>query len=238
MVSTRSEAEFHAAVQAKVEEFKVAFIEEIKSNLKEIFKDEIKAIIKEELCNLEKVSSTVSLLQKHVTSLKQSNIELQKRCSDLEVFVDNNEQYSRRTCLRITNMPCEENESSEDVLRKVKKLITEEAELDIPEAVIDRAHRIGPRKNKKQTAIVKFSTFRQRTLFYRARKKLKNGVKLHINLTKQRFNLLLDAQSFVQGKNNIQYVYADINCNLKIRFRDNGEKIFSSMEVLEELCSE
>ena len=70
MVSTRSEAEFHAAVQAKVEEFKVAFIEEIKSNLKEIFKDEIKAIIKEELSNLEKVSSTVSLLQKHVTSLK------------------------------------------------------------------------------------------------------------------------------------------------------------------------
>ena len=36
MVSTRSEAEFHAAVQAKVEEFKVAFIEEIKSNSKEI----------------------------------------------------------------------------------------------------------------------------------------------------------------------------------------------------------
>ena len=121
MVSTRSEAELHAAVQAKVEEFKVPFIKEIKSNLKEIFKDEIKAIIKEELSNLEKVSSTVSMLQKHVTSLKQSNIELQKRCSDLEVFVDNNEQYSRRTCLRITNMSCEENESSEDVLRKVKK---------------------------------------------------------------------------------------------------------------------
>ena len=177
------------------------------------------------------------MLQKHVTSLKQSNIELQKRCSDLEVFVDNNEQYGRRTCLRITNMPCEENESSEYVPRKVKKLITEEAELDIPEAVTDRAHCIGPRKNKKQAAIVKFSTFRHRTLFYRARKKLKNGVKLHIDLTKQRFNLL-DAQSFVQGKNNSQYVYADINCNLKIRFRYNGEKIFSSMEVLEELCSE
>ena len=139
MVNTRSEQEFNTAVQAKFEEFKEAFIDQIKSNLKEIFKDEIWEIIKEELSDLEKVSSTVNLLQKHVSCLKESNIALQKKCSDLELSIDNNEQYSRRTCLRITNIPCEEKETSEEVLKNVKKLIKEEAEVEIPEATIDRA---------------------------------------------------------------------------------------------------
>ena len=134
MVNTRSMQEFNAAVQAKFEEFKEAFIEQIKSNLMEIFKDEIRETIKEELCNLEKVSSTVNLLQKHVSSLKESNIALHKKCSDLELSIDNNEQYGRKTCLRITNIPCEERETSEEVLKKIKKLIKEEEEVDMKES--------------------------------------------------------------------------------------------------------
>ena len=110
---------------------------------------------------------TVSLLQKHENSLKTSNIALQKKYSDLELSIDNNEQYSRRTCLRITNIPFEEKETSEEVLEKLKKLIKVEAEADIPEKAIDRAHRVGPKKNKNQAIIVKFSTFRHRALFYR-----------------------------------------------------------------------
>ena len=101
-----------------------------------------------------------------------------------------------------------------------------------PEKSIDRALRVSQKKNKNQAIIVQFSTFRLRTWLYRARKKLKNGIKLDIDLTKRRFNLLLDAQSFIQCKENVKYVYADINCNLKIKFSDNGEKIFSSMGEL------
>ena len=72
--------------------------------------------------------------------------------------------------------------------------------------------------------------FRHGTLFYRARKKLKNGIKFHIDLTKKRFNLL-DAWSFIQSEENVNYVYANINCNLKIRFSENYEKIFSFWKV-------
>ena len=115
------------------------------------------------------------------------------------------------------------------------KIIKEEAEVDIPEESIDRAHRVGPKKNKNQAIIVKFSTFRHWTLLYMARKKLRNGIKLHIDLTKKRFNLPLDAQSFIQGKESAKNVYVDINCNLKIRFSDNGEKILSSMGELESM---
>ena len=84
---------------------------------------EIRVTTKEELNDLEKVSLTVNLIQKHVNSLMESNIALQKKCSELELSIDNHEQYSRRTCLRITDIPCEEKETSEEVLEKVKKLM-------------------------------------------------------------------------------------------------------------------
>ena len=63
-------------------------------------------------------------------------------------------------------------------------------------------------------------------------------MKLHIDLKKRRFNLLLDDESFIQGKENVKYVYADINCNLKVRFSGNGEKVFSSMDELESMFPE
>ena len=86
MVNTRSKQEFNAAVGAKFEEFKEAFIEMIKSNLKEIVKDEIREKIKE-LSDLEKVSLTVNLLQKPVSSLKESNIASQKNVLTLSFLL-------------------------------------------------------------------------------------------------------------------------------------------------------
>ena len=47
----------------------------MKSNLRVVFKDEIRQIIKEEPQEIEKLSSTVSLLQKHVNTPRESNVE-------------------------------------------------------------------------------------------------------------------------------------------------------------------
>ena len=105
-----------------------------------------------------------------------------------------NEQYRRRTGLRITNIPCKKDETLEKVLEKVKKMINE-AGIDVPDSNTDRAHRIGPKKDKKQAIMVKFTTFRHRTLLFRARRKLKNGLKLNVDLSKERFKLLLDTQN-------------------------------------------
>ena len=143
MPSIRIANEFNAAVGEKVEEFKLAFTEEIKSNLREVFKDEIRQIIKEELKETEKLSSTVSLLQNHVNTVRKSNVALQEKCKNLEHFVECNEQYSRRTCLRIISISGEKDETLEEVLEKVKRLVNE-AWFDIPDSNTDRAHRIGP----------------------------------------------------------------------------------------------
>ena len=76
-VNTRSD-KFNAAVQAKVEEFKVAFIQEIQSNIRDLFKNEIRELVKEETKEIEKLSSTVAMLQKHIHTLKENNEKLKK----------------------------------------------------------------------------------------------------------------------------------------------------------------
>ena len=55
-------------------------------------------------------------------------------------------QYSRRLCLRIDGIdfpPNGTNESGESVLEKVKRVF-DKLEVDVPDAVIDRVHGIGP----------------------------------------------------------------------------------------------
>ena len=149
MPNSRSTDDFNAVVEEKVKEFKLDFIEQIKSNIQEAFKDEIRQIIKEQLKDIKKLSSTVSLLQKHVNTLREreSNVALQKKGKNLEHLVKCNGQYSRRTCLRITNIPCEKDETLEKVLEKVKRLVNE-AGANIPNSNIDRAYRIGQKRQK------------------------------------------------------------------------------------------
>ena len=210
MPSTWITDEFYAAVEEKVKEFKPAFVEEIKSTLWEVFKDEVRQITKEELRQIEKLSfSTVTLLQKHVNTLRDRNVPVLEKCKNLEHLVEYNEQYSSRTCLWIINIPREKDEVSEKVLENVKRLVNE-AWFDIPDSNIDREHRIRPKKDRKQEIIIKFTTFRHRTLLYRPKRKLKNGVKLHIDLSNKRFKLLLDAQKYVENVGKIRFVYADV----------------------------
>ena len=120
----------------------------MKSNLREVFKDEIRRIIKEQLKEIEKLSLTVSLLQKHVDILRESNVALQEKSKNLEHLVECNEQYSPRTCLRITNIPFEKDKTSKKVLEKFKKLVNE-AGVDILDSNINRAQRTGPKKRQK-----------------------------------------------------------------------------------------
>ena len=61
---------------------------------------------------------------------------------------------SRRLCVRIDGVPTVDNETSDEVLDKLKSLM-KETSCDIPEIVIDRARRIGKGYNDKQTNVLK-----------------------------------------------------------------------------------
>ena len=90
--------------------------------------------------------------------------------------VDELEQYGRRVCLHIEGVEHKVNEKSEEILEKVIPFINE-SEAEIPKSVFDRAHRIDPTytandtRKKMQSIIVRFTTFRHRTLFCKNRKK-------------------------------------------------------------------
>ena len=232
MVLTRQyKDEFTALLAGQSNAFKNKVIEEIKVNIFDLLKKEIKKVVKGELKEVEKLNSTVALLQTHVENLKEQNTQLRERCLETEKQIEEIEQYGRRLCLRITGIPTKEKETADMVLGKVKNLI-EESGVDISDSTIDRAHRIGKRKGSSQQIIVRFTTHRHRTLFYKARKNIKSGPKVHIDLTKKRFNILKDAQNFVSDQEDDIFVYADINCRLKVHFRDHSEKFFESLDEL------
>ena len=123
-----------------------------------------------------------SLSQKQVLELIKENIKNR-------VASEENEQYGRRLCLRIDGIPTEKKESSENVLHKVTEMWTE-AGVDIPNEVAERAHRTGPSYTDKnsnvscKSVVVCFTTFWYRTMVYRAKKKMKPGVRVKLDLTK------------------------------------------------------
>ena len=117
------------------------------------------------------------------------------------------------------------------------KFVTEESGCDTPDIALDCAHRIGkydPSGKNVRPVIVRFTTFRHRTVFYPARKNLsKNGV--HLDLTKERFTLYQKARDLVKSKKFVKYVDVDVNCQLKDKFENNKESFFSSVSELLDL---
>ena len=67
-----------------------------------------------------------------------------------------------------------------------------------------------------------------------ARKKIRNNVKIRLDLTKERHALLLEANNLVKGNNDVRFCFVDINCRLKIKWEDElrPDSFFSSLEDL------
>ena len=88
--------------------------------------DELAAEIRLKDRKIELLESRIAILEKKVLAQKS----------------DDNEQYSRRSSLRINNIPLPEGnkkETSENVSMKVKEVIAESATI-IPDIALDRAH--------------------------------------------------------------------------------------------------
>ena len=119
----------------------------------------------------------------------------------------------------IDGVPTVKDETSNDVLDFTKSLF-KEAKVAAPDNVLDRAHRIGPSykdriTNKKcKSIILRFITFRHRTLLYKSRKKLKRGFKVKFDLTKSRFNLLKKANDHIKEIPAISFYYPVVNFSL------------------------
>ena len=134
------------------------------------------------------------------------------------------EQYGRRYSLRIDSVPRQNNKKSGDVFKFVKGLIEEVPDLEIPEAEIDRAHRIGPdytdRKIQKvfKSIIVCFTTFRHRAAFYRARRPIGNRAQLRLGLAKRQYDILKTENDYISSIGHAaKFADANLNCQMKIK---------------------
>ena len=141
------------------------------------------------------LEAKIAIMENYITKLEQS--------------VDDQEQYHRRLCLRIEGIPAAgegKSESGDQCLAKVKQMF-KKLNVNVPETVIDRAHMIG---NRHQM-IVRFTTWRHRTLVYRARKKPESPYKIRLDLTKKRLNTIIATNDVLQAKK-LGFTFADVNC--------------------------
>lgn len=236
---TRSMTDFAQIIDNKFDEFKKSILVELKLEMDNYFQKErinfenFIASKREEVIKLSKndeLLESVEAIKKHVNSLNDENTAIKEANKILTNELEDLQQYVRRPNLRIFGVKVEKNESSKDVETKVKRMISD-ANIEIPDEALDRAHRIERTKedqdgNVTQPIIVRFSSFRDRTIVYKARKDIKNkfhcGVSL--DLTKSRLQILNRAREIVEDVDGINFVYSDINCNLRA-FTKNGEHL-------------
>lgn len=241
---TKGQKELMEMLDSKFDEFKKSLLNDLSADIQKVVdnhKKEIQLYFDDKSRELEKVedlADSVAVIHEHVRKLQESNDLLKKQNSMLYDKVDDLEQYGRRQCLRIYGVPPKEGETSDDVRKEVLGIVRD-ANMNIPENFVDRAHRIGKEVVKdgvkKQAIIVRFNNFHYRTLFYRARKDTNVGV--FLDLTKTRLDILNQAREYVKHVSGIKFVYSDINCSLRVLTESGKHIVFKSLANLEKLVA-
>ena len=182
-------------IKEKLNEFK----DELLTEIKLLIKSEVDEALKKQK---EEFDSAFTRLEKRITKLENDNDDL--------------EQYGRRVCLGIEDVPVANEETTVEVFKKTENLLKKVCP-NLSGDCIDRAHPIGPdytsykSQEKCRSIMVRFVSFKHRTLFYRKRASLKN-VRVKIDLTKRQYEVLKKAITLVTGNNDVQYVFTDVNC--------------------------
>ena len=209
--------------------------------------DELKKEMATKEC-IETLKPTIEKQNNRIDALESRIVVMENLIAKLQDHNDDNEQYSRRLCLRINGIPPPpkgEKETGEDCLEKVKKVFNE-LQVDIPDSVLDRAHRIGRPQTVRgriiHQVIVRFTTWRHKTKVYRARKKCPK-YRIKLDLTKKRVKLLEKVNAFLEEKE-LGFAFADVNCRLcakigdQFHYFESEEDLLDVIRSLDELESE
>ena len=144
------------------------------SKLKEEIMSKFEEKLEQQMNQIDKLEKKLEKQANRFNEL-EGQIALQKKMSDLlEIKCDNNEQYSRRTSIRIHGTEVPEDESVDNVMAVVKSC-HEKINVPFDQDNIDRVHRIGKKYTdentgkKVQSIIVKFKSRKSRKEFYDVR---------------------------------------------------------------------
>lgn len=154
----------------------------------------------EENINSSVVKAITPLLDKYEEKVAKLEDELTKAKSDiilLQKKADEQEQYSRRSNIRIFGIEEDKEENTDDI---IINLVNKQLKVDMNVNSIDRSHRTGQRKlevntsKKPRPIIVKFTSYRERQKVLQNRKMLKgSGIVIREDLTRTRLTLWQDA---------------------------------------------
>ena len=215
VIMDESEIEDGYALVSQLNELRDEFLK-----AKYDFEKRVKDMETSHILELKKRDIKIEKLQTRNCSLEQRVAVIECELKELEVRIDDNEQYSRRQSLKLDGIPKKYNENSGDVLQTVYDEI-DRLELEIDKWDVDRCHRNGPvhindNHERQQTTLVKFTSWYARNKFYQARKLSSYYVKP--DLTKRRENVFSYARDQLRNRNyvsnHIKYVFVDPNCNL------------------------
>ena len=194
--------------------------------------------------------------QEERIAVLESSLALRQKTVDfllekVETRADDNEQYSRRSCLRIHGV--EVNNEGGEVIEDVVSECFEKVNSGLDKRAIDRTHRIGvaytDNESNKQvrSIIVKFKSWGERSAFYRARPTLFSGGKkkpgvlpfrVSLDLTKRRYDLLKHAKELIDNNSKFLYAFADINCSLVVKDANNKHHYFNNKVELHKIVNE
>ena len=87
-----------------------------------------------------------------------------------------------------------------------------------------------------KSIIVRFTTFRHLTAFYRARRSIGYRAQVRLDLTKRRYDILKAGNEYIKSiGHTVKFCYADINCRMKNKWVDNSEDFFEYLQDLKDL---
>ena len=109
-------------------------------------------------------------VENQVHTIEEAVSTLNSNGYDVEVKVDELEQYGRRDCLEITGIPIVPDDNPVLLVQEMSAIMG----VDLDKKDISIAHRLPPTKKVKDRLIVKFTRREKRDEIYSKRKQLKS----------------------------------------------------------------
>ena len=210
-----------------------------KSMLEDMFETFKRSILDKLELRINEQDKKIELLESTV-SLKENVIDqLLKEVEQLEEKSDDNEQYSRRSCVRINGNEYKNKGNCKNG-REIIGNCFESLNLPYDEYTIYRAHRIGKTivddtGMPTKSIIVKFKSWDVRTNFYKARPKKMKSFSVSLDLTKRRYRLLEYSKAVVNHYAEVDFGFAYINRSLAIRLKDGSFHYFNNKKSLKDI---
>ena len=126
-----------------------------------------------------------------IDELREESVILKSQIKQALVHANNNEQYSRKTCIRIIGYPVAQNPQYKDCRKLSCELFMNKMCIPVEEGDIAGAHRVGKIVDGKQSIIVKFFARDTKQLVTENRFKLKGtNIRIYDDLTIENRKLL------------------------------------------------